>query len=388
MTTRTAALLLFSLCACSDTLTLSPEDAGVDAAGPDAVSAADAATTDAALDAPSSPSPESGVDAGPTEPVHFLGRFDTSDPNGPRAAYPGSAIEATFSGTAISVTLHDQNENYFDVSIDGAQPTALHTTNATTSYDLATGLAAGTHTVSLVKRTESFQGIVQFGGFTVTGGAIAPTPFPYTRRIELIGDSITCGYGDVGQGPSCTFSPDTEDEDVAWGEIAGAALGAMHTSIAYSGRGLYRNRDGSTTGLMPDVWTRTFADDATSMWDFSKYAPDAVVINLGTNDFALGDPGAAFRDAYVAFLATVRAKYPKAHIVGVVGPMLGGTPYAEAATYVQNAITASGDPNASYLALPTQDGSDGYGCDWHPSEARQATMGALLAAHLKQALGW
>ena len=60
----------------------------------------------------------------------------------------------------------------------------------------------------------------------------------------------------------------------------------------------------------------------------------------------------------------------------------------QATTYVQNAITQSGDANASFLALPTQDGSDGYGCDYHPSVARQAKMGAALAAHLQQKLSW
>ncbi len=356
--------LALILCACSSSAT--PNDAGVDASPADGSTPPDSATND----------------AGPTENIHFLGRFDTSDAKGPRFAYPGSAIMATFSGTALDVTLTDQNENYFAVSIDGQPPTTLHTTSATTSYSLATNLAAGSHTVVLVKRTESFQGIVQFGGFS---SPLVPTPFPFARRIEMIGDSITCGYGDTGVGPNCGFTPDTEDENQAWGEVAGAQVNAMHTSIAYSGKGLYRNNDGSTTDLMPTVWTRTFADDTSSVWDFSKYVPDVVVINLGTNDFAKGDPGSAFTTAYVAFIKTLRGKYPNAHIVGVVGPMLGGT---QAGTYVQNAITQSADANTSYLELPTQDGSDGYGCDYHPSVARQAKMGALLAAHLQQKLGW
>lgn len=30
------------------------------------------------------------------------------------------------------------------------------------------------------------------------------------RKIEFIGDSITCGYGNLGT-PPCDFTPDTED---------------------------------------------------------------------------------------------------------------------------------------------------------------------------------
>lgn len=331
------------------------------------------------------------IDAGPPESIHYLGRFDTSDPAGARFAFPGSAIAATFQGTGVDVTLDDAGDNYFAVSIDGAAATTVHTQGGGT-FGLADGLVAGQHTVSLTKMTESYQGIVQLKALTPKNGAIVPTPFPFSRRIEMIGDSITCGYGDLGKGPGCTFSADTEDETHAWGAVAAASLGAMHTAIAYSGKGMLRNYDGSTTDVMPQIWKRTFADDGTSTWDTSRYTPDVVVIDLGTNDFAKGDPTDAFVTAYEAFVAELRAAYPNAFIVCAVGTMLGGADHDTAFGYVTAVAKASndaGDAKVSALDLGTQDANtDGIGCDSHPSVATHAKMAAKLVAHVKSLTGW
>ena len=40
------------------------------------------------------------------------------------------------------------------------------------------------------------------------------------------------------------------------------------------------------------------------------------------------------------------------------------------------------------LSRLLQDGSDGYGCDWHPSLARHEKVAATLSAALKSKLGW
>src|SRR5690242_271327 len=55
-----------------------------------------------------SPAPPAIALAPPKDPfaaVHFIGRFDRSDPEGPRFAWPGSEIVARFRGSGIDVTL-------------------------------------------------------------------------------------------------------------------------------------------------------------------------------------------------------------------------------------------------------------------------------------------
>jgi lysophospholipase L1-like esterase len=336
--------------------------------------------------------PDAPADANvPTATVHFLGRFDTRDPMGPRFAWPGSAIAATFMGTGITAKLHDAGTNTFAVVVDGGKPTVLSTSNATDVYPLASSLAAGTHTLLLTKRTESFVSVVQYLGLTVAGGALVPSPEPFARRVEYVGDSISCGYGDLGVGPNCSFSVGTEDVTVAYDELASAALDAQATVIAYSGIGVLRDYSGTTTNQMPVRFELTLADDPTSTWAFATPAPDAVVVNLGTNDFAKGDPGAAFQQAYVAFVQQLRKHYASANIVCALSPMLGDPARSQARTYLQAVVSqvmGAGDAHVSYFEFDEQLASDGYGCDYHPSPTTHQKMAAKLEPVLKSLDGW
>jgi lysophospholipase L1-like esterase len=324
--------------------------------------------------------------------VHLLGRF-TREPSGARFAYPGSAIATRFRGTAIEVSLDDTGHNRFDVIVDGAAPTLLVTGGGASVFPLARDLPVGEHTLTLVKRTESLEGVVRFKGFRVTDGAtvgaLVPTAFPFTRKIEMIGDSITCGYGDLGASKDCGYAPETSNESVAWGALAAKELGAMHTSIANSGRAVFKNREPSDRDeLMSTVWLRTLPDDATSTWDFTRYVPDVVVINLGTNDFAHGDPGPDFVPAYAALVKSVRGKYAAAKIVCAVGPMLAPALHTVLARYVQSAIALVSDPKVTFLDLPPQNRTTDLGCNYHPNQASQARMAAALVLHLRSQLAW
>ena len=366
---------------------------GVGGGGSDAGGGAgDGAPADAAAGADSA---AGGADsgAGPVADVHFIGRFDTSDPAGPRFAWPGSAIRARFDGSGLTVRLDDGGMNLFDVLVDGAAGPVLAPAAGAGDYVVAAGLAPGPHDVAVVRRTESFFGPTQFLGFP--GATLVPTPAP-ARLVEMVGDSITCGYGVLGAGPTCGFSAADEAETHAWGALACAALGAANTAIAYSGKGVYLNNGGDPVDPMPVLFERTFADDPASTWAFS-YTPDVVVVNLGTNDFSTGDPGQPFVDAYVAFVAQIRTHYPAAWIIVAMSPMVSDAFPAGAMqrtilrTYLQDVVAAAaaaGDARVDYLEIAEQDAADGYGCDYHPSAATAAIMADALVAAIQTLVGW
>src|SRR5260370_136036 len=142
------------------------------------------------------------------------------------------------------------------------------------------------------------------------------------RDVLALGDSITCGYGDLGSSALCHFTPDTEDETSAYGALAAAQLNAQHTAIAYSGIGMYRNGGGDTANTMPTRYQRTLADDPASAWTFNTPPPHVVVINLATNDFGRGDPGPPFQQAYLAFLRQLRGRYRDAYVICSLSPIL------------------------------------------------------------------
>jgi lysophospholipase L1-like esterase len=331
------------------------------------------------------------------EMARLIGRVDRSDPAGPRLAWPGSAIELHFRGTGLDVRLHDTAVDQLGVVIDGKPPVVVKTTTTEDAYVIARSLPDAEHTVTLTKRTETFFGTVQLLGVTALAGAdggapgtlLAP-PAARARRMEVVGDSITCGYGDLGVGPTCTFSPDTENEASAYGAVAAARLGADHVAIAWSGKGMLRNYDGLTTDVMPTLWTRALGDDAASAWDFS-WSPDVVVVNLGTNDFAKGDPGQPFEAAYAAFVATLRAHYPAAFVVCATSPLLSTAARDAQRAYIRSVVDAahaSGDAKVSLLDFDEQLPSDGYGCDYHPSGVTHAKMSDKLVAHVHALTGW
>ena len=361
----------------------------------------------AATDAPV----DSGYDAGPPA-LRFIGRTLTDgtsvDGNGicsatsPCYEWSGTQVVARFSGaTAVDFMMSDYG-SYFDVYVDGTLQAGspIIGSGGTTTYSVATGLSAGaTHEVSLYKRTEaSSNGRTIIQGVTFpNGGTLLPPAAPAARRIEVIGDSISCGYGVLGPNATCTETSAYEDHDDTYGAITARNLGADLYTIASSGRGVYENSDGTMTGTLPDIYGFTVpyvgGGVTPAAWNFASWTPDAVVINLGTNDFfgSGGDPGQPFVTAYLAFVKTVRQNYPAAYIVCTNGPMLSGTQYTTAQGYIQSVVAtmnAANDKNVAYLAFPTQLASNGEGCDGHPSVTTHQLMGTQLTSALKTALAW
>ena len=334
-----------------------------------------------------------GGTAGPAG-VRLAGRFDTTEASAPAFSWSGSAMIARFEGTGATLRL-DGSPNQFTVVVDGkVAPQVLKVVSGTTQYPLASALPAGTHDVVVWRRTEGNQGSNRFLGLDVVGGQLLAAPAPPDRRIEVYGDSITAGYGMDGVGPDCPYTPDTENHYLSYAALTARALNAELHAIAWSGIGMYRNYNvaGASADAMPAVYARTLASQAASVWDFATWQPHAVVINLGTNDASTnGDPGMPYQTAYLAFVRMLRQKYPSAHLLLTIGPMLDGANLTAIRGHLQKVIAAragEGDTKMSYLEFPVQQQADGYGCDWHPSAATNTKMSTLLTAELRARLGW
>jgi lysophospholipase L1-like esterase len=326
--------------------------------------------------------------------VRLQGRFDLTDATKPSFGWSGSAMIARFQGTGATLRI-DGSPNQFTVVVDGTVSSqVLKVVVGTTQYALASGLTSGVHDVVVWKRTEGDQGENRFLGLDVAGGQLQAPPGPPDRRIEIYGDSITAGYGLDGADQNCTWSPDTENNYLTYGAITARNLTVELHTVAWSGIGMYRNYgiSGASSDAMPSVYARTLASQTGSVWDFSTWQPHAVVINLGTNDASTnGDPGTPYETAYLAFVRSLRQKYPDTFFVLTIGPMLDGSNLTTIKGHLQNVIqtcNGEGDSKMSYLEFPVQVAADGYGCDWHPSAATHAKMATLLTAELKTRLGW
>jgi lysophospholipase L1-like esterase len=258
---------------------------------------------------------------------------------------------------------------------------------------LGSGLAAGDHTVELYRETEGAYGDTVFTGFV--DGTAKGAPQSTGRLIEIVGDSISAGYGNLGNethNPDanlCTFSSDTESAYEAYGSVVGRALGAEVSIIARSGWGMLRDFQGNTANVLPSVYGNTLGLAPTPQWDFARKA-DVVLVNLGSNDSASGaggDPGTPFEMAYVNFLHTVRGHYPAAWIFLMIGPMLGDPMLTTMRTHLAHVVTAMADSKITTIDIPTQDTSS-TGCDWHPNVAEDQSMATLVTAAIRAKLAW
>lgn len=318
-----------------------------------------------------------------------MGRSVQSSETAAEYAWSGSGFRARFFGTGLTLSLSD-HENIHALWVDGHAQPAVVTHRKTSSYVLASGLPAGEHTVELIRRTEALFGVSRVLGVKVEGGQLLPPPGPKARQIEVLGDSISAGYGNLGPNTSCHFSAATEDYGSAYPALLGVSLDADVSTVAWSGRGVVKNYDGEAGTLMPELYLRTLPEVESSRWTFSNEV-QAIIVNLGTNDFSTEpDPASeVFASAYRALLERLRASRPRAFILCTLGPMLPAADLARGAQAIQAAIAdrvRAGDDRVAYHALRTT--NDAPGCDWHPSVATHAKLATELAQELARRLEW
>ncbi|NLL04669.1 MAG: cellulase family glycosylhydrolase [Clostridiaceae bacterium] len=340
---------------------------------------------------------EENIIVSPTPPVEtepgilYNGRFDTSNPSGPVCAWSGSNVELNFYGTEVSATIKSTGENWFQAIVDGTPLTPFVVNKTTSTVKLASGLSEGNHHLVLWKRTEASQGEAQFLGFDFGSGNLLAAPTPLQRKIEFIGDSITCAYGNEGTRKEESFTPKNENSYLSYAAITARSLNASANLIAWSGIGLTMNYGGAGGPLMLDRYPYALPDSNVK-WDYKNYMPDVVVINLGTNDFSTTPAEKTkYVTAYKTLVSQVRQNYPDANIFCTIGPMLWGSGLDSCRSYINEVVDSfksNGDSKIYFVEFPQQSESNGYGEDWHPSLKTHQLMADQLTYEIKSKLGW
>lgn len=326
----------------------------------------------------------------PDDPkIQYSGRVDFSYPRAARYDWPGVSITVRFKGTSIGFFLEDGNNN-FEVYVDD-QPVTVWVTDPDKDLYSLSGLSSGEHTVRVVKRTEALFGTTLFKGLVLGPSAsLLPPPPKPSRKIEFVGDSYVCGYGDEAATLKCDSLRPYENVDKAFGADTARDLNAEAVFVAYSGRGVVRNygdKNRRSADPFPPLFTRTLCHDPQSRWDFSQWVPDAVVVHLGSNDFSSeprADP-ADYVNNYVRFVKQIREYYPQAAIycMGVTG-WPNFHPYLE---QVVNQSNGSGDKKVYLVSYPDIPQNE-LGCDYHPNVQAHRGLADALVPVMQKTLGW
>jgi lysophospholipase L1-like esterase len=339
------------------------------------------------------PADAGAPDGGSTAPgVRIVGRTAPGPTGGTLFEWSGTSIVARFTGTQVSIQLNDaNNQNEFAVIVDGTVRTKVVTASGQTTYPLATGLASGTHDLVVWRRTEAKWGATEFlglTGFSAGGGLVAPPAAP-DHRIELIGDSITAGVG-IEQTGTCSGTELNENNYLAYGSVAARALSADVVTIAWQGIGMYRNYNEAAPvagdPTMPQRYDYSIPSAMTA-WDFSKYQPQAVMINLTSNDFSTnGDPGTAYINTYVSFVQHVRTQYPDAYFFLIIEWSNATSDSSTDTNKIVTAVKAAGDSKIE--AFDIRPFANGNACEGHPDTTGGQNMGTALANEIKKVLAW
>lgn len=325
--------------------------------------------------------------------IVYVGRVSFRNPMAPMFNYPGTEIRAGFTGTSLKMVCKPMT-GYFMVSIDGCKAfKACYNAPKDSVVTLAAALKPGKHTVRAMYVIEGLDRKGDFRGFIVDEGCGLFRPELPKHRIEFIGNSITCGFGNESLRKDDPFEFESENHYYTYATIVSDKLNALHTAVARSGIGVYRNAGAPIEGSADNMrvqYPYTIFNDHSERWDFSRFTPEVVCINLGTNDFSNGNYKIdKYEAAYREFLSTVRGYYPKAAVVLLTGSMLQGKDN-EQQKQVLNRIAddfrKAGDKQIYRLDFSPQKGDLGYGACWHPSYRQHRKMADELYPLLRKLL--
>lgn len=345
--------------------------------------------------------------------------------------WAGSGLECLFTGSELHLVLEadfTQYEPWIAVELNGAPLLRMPLAEGRNELCLFRGMTPGVpKRVRLLKDTQPIGDdplhLAAVRALAWPDGTFLPLPAP-ACRLEFIGDSLTSGEGLVGAREEADWVPALFAASRSWAVRTADAVGAEFRLISQSGWGVRSGWDNDPRCTLPAIWDTVCAPAVSAQaralgagvrlggtvsatapapggWP-DGWQPDAVLINLGTNDAgAMGNPpwigpeGEAFcqrpdaagmarlQAGAEAFLRRLRAAYPGAALVWACG-MLGDTvrPALEGAV---NALRAAGDSAVYYLPLPAVTDAT-MGSRQHPGPACHAAAAEAAAALLRQIL--
>ena len=255
---------------------------------------------------------------------HYVGRVDFADKTAPKFWAPGVYIQARFTGSLCEININDEGylkrsseHNYIEVIIDSLPIQRIHLTGKSNKIVVATKLSSGKHTLTICKSTETKIGYLEFIGLRVK--KLIPIK-KKKRRIEFIGDSMTCGNGMDNTTIKCGERHwfDQHCAYISYGPTLARRLNAEWMLTSVSGFGMSRSCCNNTKTI-PDVYDYTDLSQQTKRWKKSNYGPDLISICLGQNDGK--QDVTLFTTTYLRFLKKLRRENPRVTLLILDSPM-------------------------------------------------------------------
>ncbi len=250
-----------------------------------------------------------------------------------------------------------------------------------------------------------------------TDGAFSKVP-DYKYKLEFIGDSITSGEGTYGAVPDTDWIPMYMSNSHTYTRFLADMMNAEIRNISNGGYGVASGYDNNPESVIPLYYEQVcgickgeqnISLGAHNEYDFTSWIPDAIIVNLGTNDgSSFNNPPFSFegktykhrrnadgslnRDdvkevqlAIVNFLKCVRKNNPSSAIIWCYGMLPQDfTKYIPQA--VKMYIKETSDNNISLTKLPAvNDRTVGSRCG-HPGLLAHQQAANIISRELKRIL--
>ena len=354
--------------------------------------------------------------------VRFFGRtLDAGKDGMVWFNWSGSGFEFTFRGTKVSAELMtdlrdgkvpaEKDRAQIGVYVDGQSEAVSRflLDEEKKWYILCEGLPYGTHTVKVVKLSEVGYGRAAVSKLRVFG-TMQPIPTQAKeRRIEVIGDSISCGYGNICSNASPDFNTWEQDALKTYGAMVADYFNAECMLTAVSGTGAFHDYGMNTHNLIPElyVYTDKMCEEhygkTAEKWDFARFVPDVILMRLGNNDVRYcecadleesertpekkAERYAMFEIKYREFLELIREKNPEAKILVFWDEdAKQGKEIASAIRYLQE---VKKDGRLFGLTIrPKQVEQESVGANGHWSVCTHRRTANQLIEQVKELTGW
>ena len=294
----------------------------------------------------------------------------------------GFEIKGNLTGN-VKVTMNSAREDsLLNVSVDGQDPTIVHVAKGTTTVTLAKNLSKGEHTIRVESGTSVTQGTLDAKTLQFLGTLNTNVEEQSRLKIEVLGDSISCGWGlDGNNSMALSSTPVTERIAISNSYYSYAAQTARLLDADLQVVAQCSQTIPTVHGFFPNLNKRS----GSPKWDFENNQQDIVIINLGTNDEW---QGTGLSNAnYTAektlaniksLLSDVREAYPNAYIIYVYGMMRK--------TYepqYQQAINEMNDDKAFYIDMTEYKSTGGFDGN-HPKRDSHTAVANTLADFIRE----